>query len=132
MNHTPITEIKVELDFDENPITVGRLAIHNNHIYFEYDVQFLKRQLNLSPLHLPLEPGLKTADHSLFEGLPGLFNDSLPDGWGRLLLDRSLREQGIFPGELTPLDRLAHVGTTGMGALIYNIRNTRKNRHSKN
>ncbi len=42
-----------------------------------------------------------------FEGLFGVFNDSLPDGWGRLLLDRSLKSLGISPEELGPLDRLA-------------------------
>lgn len=119
MKYMPITEIKVRLDFGKKPISVGRLAARNNQIYFEYDVDFLKRNLSLSPLRLPLERGLKIFDRGLFEGLSGLFNDSLPDGWGRLLLDRSLREKGIIPSELTPLDRLAHVGTTGMGALIY-------------
>jgi len=119
MTYIPITEMKVGLDFGKKPISVGRLASRNNQIYFEYDADFLKLNLSLSPLRLPLERGLKTFDRGLFEGLPGLFNDSLPDGWGRLLLDRSLREKGIIPSELTPLDRLAHVGTTGMGALIY-------------
>ena len=55
----------------------------------------------------------------MFEGLPGVFNDSLPDGWGRLLFDRTMRLQGILPDQLGPLDRLAHVGKTGMGALVY-------------
>lgn len=119
MKYIPITEVTVGLDLGKNPISVGRLAIRNNQIYFEYDADFLKHNLSLSPLRLPLERGLKTFDRGLFEGLPGLFNDSLPDGWGRLLLDRSLREKGIISSELTPLDRLAYVGTTGMGALIY-------------
>ncbi|MDA0782900.1 MAG: HipA N-terminal domain-containing protein [Proteobacteria bacterium] len=48
-----------------------------------------------------------------------MFNDSLPDGWGRLLLDRSLRKHGIAPEQLTALDRLTHVGKNGMGALCY-------------
>ena len=75
--------------------------------------------LEVSPLRLPLQPGVRTFDRSLFEGLPGLFNDSLPDGWGRLLLDRSIRQQGMLPGQFSPLDRLAHVGNKGMGALVY-------------
>lgn len=48
-----------------------------------------------------------------------MFEDSLPDGWGRLLLDRKMRQHGLFPEKLTPLDRLAHVGKQGMGALCY-------------
>ena len=49
----------------------------------------------------------------------GVFNDSLPDGWGRLLLDRSLSAKGIDITRITPLDRLAYVGSRGMGALVY-------------
>jgi serine/threonine-protein kinase HipA len=49
----------------------------------------------------------------------GVFEDSLPDGWGRLLLDRRMIRAGISPGELSPLDRLAWVGSSGMGALVY-------------
>ena len=45
--------------------------------------------------------------------------DSLPDGWGRLLLDRAVEKLGVLRGELTPLDRLAYVGRHGMGALSY-------------
>lgn len=47
------------------------------------------------------------------------FADSLPDHWGRLLLDRLLRAHKQNPDELTVLDRLAIVGTSGMGALTY-------------
>jgi len=49
----------------------------------------------------------------------GVFNDSLPDGWGRLLLDRALIKHNINPGSLSVLDRLCFVGSHGMGALTY-------------
>ncbi len=119
MSYTPISEIKVGLCFDHDTKPVGRLALRDGVIYFEYDSNFLKTGLELSPFNLPLKSGLQTFDRYLFEGMSGLFNDSLPDGWGRLLLDRSTRLQGILPSELSPLDRLAHVGNTGMGALVY-------------
>ncbi|MBL4870181.1 MAG: HipA N-terminal domain-containing protein, partial [Robiginitomaculum sp.] len=64
-------------------------------IYFEYDPEFLSRGLDISPLRLPLKPDLQQFDSRLFEGLPGVFNDSLPDGWGRLLFDRTMRTQDI-------------------------------------
>ena len=48
-----------------------------------------------------------------------MFNDSLPDGWGLLLMDRQLRKEGIDPHNSTPLDRLAWLGHRTMGALIY-------------
>lgn len=58
-------------------------------------------------------------DAFTFDGLFGVFNDSLPDGWGRLLLDRALIKHNINPDSLSVLDRLCYVGSRGMGALIY-------------
>ena len=119
MKYVPVSEVKVGLAFNKAPVHVGRLATRDGVVYFEYGRDFLKSKLDVSPLRLPLQPGLRSFDRFLFEGLPGLFNDSLPDGWGRLLLDRFARGQGILPEQLGPLDRLAHVGNNGMGALVY-------------
>lgn len=116
---TPIKEIRVSLAFGTTPITVGRLAVREHKIYFEYERDLIDKNLEISPISLPLSPGLQTFDKTLFEGLPGVFNDSLPDGWGRLLFDRFARSQGILPTEITPLDRLAHIGAHGLGALVY-------------
>ncbi|MBN2782108.1 MAG: type II toxin-antitoxin system HipA family toxin, partial [Campylobacterales bacterium] len=55
----------------------------------------------------------------VFDGLFGLFADSLPDGWGRLLIDRHLMSQGIDFRSITPLDRLMMIGEFGTGALSY-------------
>ena len=55
----------------------------------------------------------------MFEGLGGVFNDSLPDGWGRLLFDRFARSSGVLPSDIAPLDRLTHIGLNGLGALVY-------------
>lgn len=118
-DHAPITEIKVGLNFGVDTHAVGRLAMRERKIYFEYDKAFIERGLEISPLRLPLKSGVIGFDNTLFEGLPGVFNDSLPDGWGRLLFDRFARSQGLLPSDLTPMDRLAHVGTHGMGALVY-------------
>jgi serine/threonine-protein kinase HipA len=114
-----VSTIKVGIDFGSGPLYVGRLAIRERIVYFEYERSFIERGLEISPLRLPLQPGLKRLDAALFDGLPGVFNDSLPDGWGRLLFDRALRAQGLMPAQATPLDRLAYVGTSGMGALTY-------------
>lgn len=102
-------------------LPLGRLAKAPRlpHIYFEYDRAFLDTGLQLSPFKLPLKPGVMRCDESLFEGLFGLFADSLPDGWGRLLIDRMLIQKGIDPHLLTPLDRLRIIGDSGMGALRY-------------
>jgi serine/threonine-protein kinase HipA len=114
-----IKEIKVGIHFGEDTLAVGRLAIRERQIYFEYDQSFIERGLEISPLHLPLQSGVQHFDYSLFEGLPGVFNDSLPDGWGRLLFDRFARSQGILPADISPLDRLAHIGSHALGALTF-------------
>lgn len=116
---TAIKEIKVGLDFDSGIQSVGRLAIRNGVIYFEYDDNFLQNKLEISPIKLPLQRGVIELPADPFEGLAGVFNDSLPDGWGRLLFDRMLRYKGILPSKVTSLDRLAHVGLHGLGALVY-------------
>ena len=103
---------------DEQP--VGRLAYRDRLAYFEFDDAFLASGLQLSPVHHESATGLvRPHDIGVFEGLHGLFNDSLPDGWGRLLVDRRARQLGIDPATLTPLDRLACVGAQGIGALCY-------------
>jgi serine/threonine-protein kinase HipA len=118
-NVIPISVLNVALDFGNASVSVGRLASKDGRMYFEYDTDFLKRKLEISPFKLPLRPRLHSFDPGLFEGLPGVFNDSLPDGWGRLLLDRALREKCLLPDSFSPLDRLTHVGRNGMGALMY-------------
>lgn len=119
MSYQPVSLVHVSLNFGDHPHKVGRLALANRRIYFEYDAAFLKSGFDISPFKLPLKAGAVPCENMAFEGLFGVFNDSLPDGWGRLLLDRQVRKHGIAPEQLTPLDRLTHVGTYGMGALVY-------------
>lgn len=114
-----VKEVKVGIDFGDGAIPVGRLAIRDRQIYFEYDADFIEREIEISPLRLPLQSGVQSFDYNLFEGLSGVFSDSLPDGWGRLLFDRYARSQGILPADITSLDRLAHVGTHALGALVF-------------
>ncbi len=119
MTYQPVSLVHVSLDFGSTTHKVGRLALVKRKIYFEYDPAFLKSGLDISPLKLAKQTDAIPCDDAVFEGLFGVFNDSLPDGWGRLLLDRQVRKHGIAPEQLTPLDRLTHVGSFGMGALTY-------------
>lgn len=112
-----VSEIKVGLDFGQGVLPVGRLAIRDGIVYFEYHASFIQKGLEISPLRLPLKTGLMAFEPRPFEGLAGVFSDSLPDGWGRLLFDRLMRVEGVT--SISPLDRLAHVGSHGMGALVY-------------
>ena len=98
---------------------VGTLAEDRGRVYFEYAADFLATGLNLSPFCLPFEPGLFEHRDREFGPLPGLFDDSLPDGWGLLLMDRHFRSLGRNLAEISPLDRLAWLGTRTMGALTY-------------
>src|SRR5690606_956019 len=125
MSHS-VTEIKVGLDFGTQIQSVGRLAKRDSIIYFEYDNDFVDKGIEISPLRLPLKRGLQELPARPFEGLAGVFSDSLPDGWGRLLFDRMMRANGILPSEISPLDRLAYVGFNGMGALVYEPDNSPK------
>ena len=103
-----------------NAQLVGTLALRpDNLCAFEYDTAWLQHGFSISPSMLPLQPGVFTSKWEPFGGLFGVFNDSLPDGWGRLLIDRLLRQQGINPATLSPLDWLGIVGPKTMGALTY-------------
>lgn len=97
---------------------VGRLLHQGHHLWFEYDQAFLATGLNLSPFKLKFEAGMQKSDAKFRQNLHGLFDDSLPDGWGLLLMDRKMKRRGLkFP--ISPLDRLAYIGESAMGALSY-------------
>lgn len=98
---------------------VGQLAEADHRIYFEYDSGFLREPLWLSPFKLPPEPGLHEHRDRTFGPLFGLFDDSLPDGWGLLLMDRYFVRLGMAVETISPLDRLAYLGDRTMGALTY-------------
>ena len=100
-------------------VKIGRLATRDREVLFEYEASFLDLGLELSPFKLPLRPGVVVGNPALWDGLPGLFEDSLPDGWGRLLIDRRAAKGGLSPAALGPLDRLSLIGARAMGALGY-------------
>lgn len=114
-----IKKIVVSIQFDAEEMEVGELVSDDKLIYFKYYQEFLKKGLEISPLKLKLNANINRANELPFEGLFGVFADSLPDGWGKLLLDRALAARGIPIANLSPLDRLAYIGSQGMGALMY-------------
>lgn len=99
---------------------VGTIALTDKGLcVFQYDGQWLTDGFSISPFELPLRAEVFTGRPRPFDGGFGVFDDCLPDGWGLLILDRYLREKGINLRNLTILDRLALVGTTGRGALEF-------------
>jgi len=99
---------------------VGRIALTPEALCgFEYDPDWIQTGFSISPFYLPLKSGLLMAKQDPLRGNFGVFDDSLPDGWGNLLLDRYLQEKEIDPYKLNILERLSLIGSTGRGALEY-------------
>ncbi|KWB96543.1 type II toxin-antitoxin system HipA family toxin [Burkholderia ubonensis] len=89
-------------------------------IVFEYSDEARDRGLELSSYTLPLNgPKLRRnfPPHQL--ALPGPVYDSLPDGWGMLLMDRLFKRRGLNPARIGPLERLAYIGNNAMGAMSF-------------
>ncbi len=100
-------------------VRVGELAQNKRAVFFQYDADYLQRHPSLSPFQLPFNNALQQAPSNPHNGLHGVFADSLPDGWGMLLMDRIFRQHGILAHQVTAMDRLAYIGSRGMGALEY-------------
>ena len=99
---------------------VGTLArMRNGAAAFEYATEWLSSGFSISPFSLPLRTGLFEAPAGIPDGVFGVFRDSLPDDWGRLLQDRRLAKLGVRSGSLSSIARLSLVGTEGLGALEY-------------
>ncbi|WP_417584802.1 type II toxin-antitoxin system HipA family toxin [Nitrincola sp.] len=89
---------------------------------FEYDPNFIKTGIELSPIKMPLSRRIYSfpeLDFHTFKGLPGLIADSLPDDFGNAVLNAWIAGQGRSPNDITPLQRLQFTGKRGMGALEY-------------
>jgi serine/threonine-protein kinase HipA len=112
-------KLEVRLDWGDEQVVVGTLAEHEKVLYFEYDSAFIAKPLPISPFKLPIQSSLFEHREREFGDVFGVFNDSLPDGWGLLLMDREFRKRGHDPAGISILDRLAYIGTRGMGALTY-------------
>jgi len=96
---------------------LGQLADDGVNLLFEYSPEALAQGLELSPLRLKLRASAYGDFPAFQHRLPGMIADSLPDGWGLMLMDRLFRQQGRRdPG---PLDRLAFIGERAMGALRF-------------
>ena len=99
---------------------IGTLAETADHrVAFAYSDAWLENGFAISPFSLPVEQKVYVPTSTTFQGLWGVFADSLPDAWGRLLVDRMLKSRGLDSSCVTPLERLAIVGESGMGALTY-------------
>lgn len=84
---------------------------------FRYLQTYLQdeNRVALDPINLPLAPEIFSANRP-HAGVHGVFEDSLPDDWGRRLLCRKYR----LYGDATRVPSLLqHLGASGLGALSY-------------
>jgi len=103
-----------------NQRIVGYLAeIEKGRIAFQYDDEWVSKGFSISPFSLPLSHQVYISKSGHFGGLFGVFGDSLPDGWGELLVRRMLARRGVSFEATSPLFRLALIGWNGLGALAY-------------
>lgn len=110
--------LEVRLHFSEqNNIHVGTLSHIDRESVFQFSQSFLAKPLPISPFHLVLSPALQTYNRKENMETFGVFEDSLPDGWGRKIIDRHFAHAyGKMP---TLLERFSCIGNEGMGALTY-------------
>jgi serine/threonine-protein kinase HipA len=98
---------------------LGTLADNGTHLLFEYSLEALSRGIEFSPRHLKLRAEAYSDFPHHQHRLPGLIADSLPDGWGMLLMDRLITKIGKSREQISPLDRLAMMGDRTMGAFSF-------------
>jgi serine/threonine-protein kinase HipA len=123
----PGTPLSVTVAF-EPILPVGRLAMQGGLAQLEWSRDVVTHRLPLGGLLYPPEAGLQAARGRAFEGLHGFLADSLPEGWGYLLMRKRLAKLGIDIATLTPLERLALVGDQGRGALVFEPATTPRER----
>lgn len=103
-----------------NDRKVGYLEqMPGQRIAFQYDLEWLEKGFSISPFHLPLTSEVFTSKSSYFEGLFGVFYDSLPDAWGTLLFRKMLQKKGIDYDQISPLSKLSLLSGNGLGGLSY-------------
>ena len=93
---------------------------------FEYELSFLEQRLDIAPLTMSIDSPRSqkqlpwTGDKDkLYQGLPPMIADSLPDKWGNSLFKAWLRDNNIPAKKTTPVEHLSFIGSRAMGALEY-------------
>jgi serine/threonine-protein kinase HipA len=111
--------IALEFDTKRARMPVGRLAMSESLAQLEWSSELMASRLEPAGLNYPPEPGLHAARTRNFNGLHGFLADALPEGWGQLVMRKRLARLGVDIASLTSVERLALVGDTGRGALVF-------------
>lgn len=101
---------------------IGYLHLESDKSYasFEYDRDFIRRGIELSPIMMPISSRVyefPELSNSAFKGVPGLLADSLPDKFGNAVIEQWLAREGRT--SFNVVERLCYTGKRGMGALEY-------------
>ena len=110
---------RLTVKYHDEVVGIISLTPDDKRLAFEYAPQWIANGFSISPLELPLKSGLFLAKPTPLYGNFGIFEDSLPDGYGRYLLHKALLREGVDDRSLSAIDRLSIVGNSGMGALTY-------------
>lgn len=114
-----VTKLDVYIQFSKQKELIGQLVLDGRSILFKYSDTYLKTGKNLSPNQLKFDDNPQTTKEKPFNGLFGVFADSLPDAWGYLLIKKRLSAKQIAIESLNALDHLTFAGKNSMGALQY-------------
>ncbi|ERL55213.1 HipA N-terminal domain-containing protein [Psychrobacter aquaticus] len=117
--YQPISVIDVYYRGFGDKRLIGKLTMDGRRPAFGYDAVWLADGLELSPIEMPLRSAPYYGTHASSHYLCGLLSDSLPDGWGMLLMDRFFRKTMPHAAPINVLDRLAYIGNSAMGALSF-------------
>ncbi len=113
------TKLDVYIQFSKQEELIGQLILDGRSILFKYSDAYLEAGENLSPNQLKFDDNPQTTKEKPFNGLFGVFADSLPDAWGYLLIKKRLSADRIAIESLNALDHLTFAGKNSMGALQY-------------
>lgn len=118
--YQPISVINVYYKGFGSKRLIGQLTMDGRRPVFGYDAAWIADGLEISPIEMPLRSAPYYGSHATSHYLCGLLSDSLPDGWGLLLMDRFFRKVMDKPiQQINVLDRLAYIGDSAMGALSF-------------
>jgi serine/threonine-protein kinase HipA len=114
-----VTKLDVYIQFSKQEELIGQLVLDGRSILFKYSDAYLAVGNNLSPNQLKFDDNPQTTKEKPFNGLFGVFADSLPDAWGYLLIKKRLSADRIAIESLNALDHLTFAGKNSLGALQY-------------
>ncbi len=100
-------------------LLVGEIFDGINETLFHYNADFLRTKIDLSPLSMVKRESPYLFDDPDFSLVAPLFSDSLPDGYGSVVMNRWFERENGPLYRPTAIDKLTYVGETGLGALIY-------------